>query len=266
MADFHGDIDNAKLVLFVGGNYFFAMAPLAAAFQAAYPQYRGRLFYVTIPPGLLVRAMRMHDTFTSGNMTFTIHPDVYAAGRKKVDALVSSGLLTAPAVSYVTNDLTIMIPRGNPGHIATLGDLGKPGARIVMPNPQFEGVARQIDSSLRKAGGSALARAVYTTKVANGETILTHIHHRQTPLFLMEGIGVAGVTWRSEAIFQEQAGHPLAHVDIPKASNSTAVYGAALVRTAPHAAAGRLWLAFLRSQKALTIFERYGFKPAPRAF
>ena len=45
-------------------------------------------------------------------------------------------------------------------------------------NPQWEGVARQIQISLRKTGGPALERMVYDTKVKNGETILTHIHHK----------------------------------------------------------------------------------------
>jgi hypothetical protein len=69
-------------------------------------------------------------------------------------------------------------------------------------------VARQIEASLKKAGGDALEQAVYDTKVKNGETTLTHIHHRQTPLYLMQGVAQAGVTWKSEAIFQEQAGPP----------------------------------------------------------
>jgi ABC-type molybdate transport system substrate-binding protein len=218
---------------------------------------------VTIPPGLLIKAMDDGNTFTSGNMTFTVAPDVYAAGLKKVKEQIAAGKLVAPAVPYVTNDLTIMVPKGNPGHITGLADLGKPGVRLVMPNPAWEGVARQIEASLIKAGGPALAKAVYQTKVANGETILTHIHHRQTPLFLMQGLGVAGVTWKSEAIFQEQAGHPIGHVDIPAKYNTTAVYGAALVKDAPHPEAGKLWLQFLRSPTALKIFERYGFKPAP---
>jgi molybdate transport system substrate-binding protein len=33
LADFHGDLSDPKLVLYVGGNYFFAMAPLVAAFE-----------------------------------------------------------------------------------------------------------------------------------------------------------------------------------------------------------------------------------------
>lgn len=263
MPDFHGNLDNPKLVLYVGGNYYFAMAPLVAAFQREHPEYAGRIFYVTIPPGLLAKALESRYTFTSGNMTFTARPDVFAAGAKKVQALVASGRLSAPAVSYATNTLTIMVPKGNPGHITSLRDLGRPGVRIVMPNPAFEGVVRQIKAALARAGGPALVTAVYNTKVANGQTVLTHIHHRQTPLFLMQGIGVAGVTFKSEAIFQEQSGHPIAHVDIPANQNATAVYGAALVRGSLHPRAGKDWLDFLQSPTALHIFERYGFKALP---
>ncbi len=263
MADFHGSVNDPRLVLYVGGNYYFAMAPLVKAFEAEHPELRGRIFYVTIPPGLLIKAMHDGNTFTSGNMTFTVAPDVYAAGLKKVKEQIAAGRLVAPAVPYVTNDLTIMVPKGNPGHVTSLQDLGKPGVRLVMPNPAWEGVARQIEASLRKAGGAALETMVYDTKVKKGQTILTHIHHRQTPLFLMQGLGDAGITWKSEAIFQEQAGHSISHVDIPAKYNTTAVYAAALVKDAPHPAAGKLWIEFLRSPTALKIFERYGFKPAP---
>jgi ABC-type molybdate transport system substrate-binding protein len=90
--------------------------------------------------------------------------------------------------------------------------------------------------------------------------VLTHIHHRQTPLFLMQGLADAGVTWQSEAMFQEQSGHPITHVDIPADQNTTAIYAGATVKGAAHPEAARLWLSFIHSQPALAIFERYGFK------
>ncbi|HEX4172907.1 MAG TPA: substrate-binding domain-containing protein [Acetobacteraceae bacterium] len=261
LADLHGSPADAKLVLYVGGNYYFAMAPLVRAFEAAHPEYRGRLYWETIPPGLLVRQMQAGGTISVGNMTWTATPDAYLAGLAKVNGLIDQGLLTGPAVPYVTNDLTIMVPKANPAHITGLGDLGKPGLRLAMPNPEFEGIARQIEASLKKAGGQALADAVYKTKVADGSTVLTHIHHRQTPLFLMQGRAEAGVTWQSEAVFQEQAGHPIAHVDIPASQNTTAIYAGAMVKDAAHAEAAKLWLSFIHSPQALTIFEHYGFKP-----
>jgi molybdate transport system substrate-binding protein len=49
-----------------------------------------------------------------------------------------------------------------------------------MPNPEFEGLARQIKIALTKTGGDALAKTVYDTKVKDGTATLTHIHHRQT--------------------------------------------------------------------------------------
>jgi molybdate transport system substrate-binding protein len=261
MADFHGDVSDPKLILFVGGNYYFAMAPLVQAFEAAHPEYKGRLFWETIPPGLLVQQIRAGGTITVGNMTFTVKPDAYFAGLQKVKDLIGDGMLKAPAVPYVTNTLTIMVPKANPAKITGLADLGKPNVRLAMPNPEFEGIARQIKAALVKSGGDSLASAVYDTKVKDGSTVLTQIHHRETPLFLMQNFAEAGVTWQSEAIFQEQVGHSISHVDIPPKQNVIAVYAGAVVKGAAHPEAAEDWLKFLRPPGALQIFERYGFKP-----
>jgi molybdate transport system substrate-binding protein len=261
LADFHGNVSDPKLVLYVGGNYFFAMAELVAAFEQQHPEFKGRIYWESLPPGLLEKQIEAGGTVTSGNMTWTAKPDAYFAGLKKVQGLIDRGLLTGSAVPYATNNLTIMVPAGNPGHIKGLSDLARPDLHLVMPNPAFEGVARQIETSLKKAGGDALAETVYKRKVADGSTILTHIHHRQTPLFLMQQRAQAGVTWQSEAIFQEQVGNPIGHIDIPFAQNTTAIYAGAEVKGAPHPDAARLWLSFIHSPTALSIFERYGFKP-----
>jgi ABC-type molybdate transport system substrate-binding protein len=261
LPDFHGNLHDPKLVIFVGGNYFFAMAPLVHAFEALHPELRGAIYYETLPPGILVKQMQHDGTITIGNMTWTVKPDVYAAGKLKVTELIKNNMLAGPQINYVSNDLAIMIPKGNPAKVKSLKDLGRPGIHIAMPNPAWEGVARQIKLSLVKAGGRGLEKMVYETKVQDGSTVLTHIHHRQTPLFLMLGLVEAGVTWKSEAIFQEQMGHPIAYVPIPAAENTTAVYSAAEVKGAAHPRAAQQWLDFLRSPWALKIFQRYGFKP-----
>ncbi len=261
LPDFHGDPFGASLNLFVGGNYFFAMAPLVAEFTRQHPEFAGRIYYETIPPGLLVEQIRKKGTITVGNMTWTVHADVYAGGLNRVKSVIDEGLAPGPAVPYVTNALAIMVPKGNPAHITGLADLARPGVRLVMPNPAFEGIGRQIKLSLAKAGGDALVRAVYIDKVEKGEAQLTRIHHRQSPLALMLGRADAGVTWQSEALFQEQAGNPIAHVAIPADQNVTAIYAAAVLKDAPHRAAGQMWVEFLRSPAALAIFQRYGFQP-----
>lgn len=260
LPDFHGNPINPRLSIFVGGNYFFAMAPLVKAFEKKHPELKGKVYYETIPPGLLAEQIKHGGTITVGNMTWTVHADVYAAGLRRINSSIKEGDAIGPAIPYVTNTLAIMVPKGNPAQITTLNDLGKPGVRLVMPNPAFEGVGRQIKNSLAKAGGEELVRAVYETKVKNGETLLTHIHHRQSPLYLMQGKADAGVTWQSEAIFQEQVGNPIGHVPIADNQNATGIYAVAMVKGAPHRAAGKKWIEFLKSSEAQEIFGRFGFK------
>jgi molybdate transport system substrate-binding protein len=107
LADFHGDLDAPKLVLFVGGNYFFAMAPLVRAFEADHPEFKGRIYWETLPPGLLAKQIEAGGRITVGNMTWTAKPDAYLAGLMKVRGMIEQGLLVGPAVSYVTNDVAI---------------------------------------------------------------------------------------------------------------------------------------------------------------
>lgn len=69
----------------------------------------------------------------------------------------------------------------------------------------------------------------------------------------------AGVVWKSEALFQEQVGHPISRADIPDSQNTTAIYAGAEVRGASHEQAARQWLTLIRSPAAFQIFKRYGF-------
>jgi len=259
LVDFHGSLDDPQLVLYASGNYFFAMGPLVKAFGEAFPQYRGHVYYETLPPGLLLKQMDAGGTVTSGNMTWTVKPDVFLAERAASNELVRQGRLAAPVVSFATNDLAIMVPADNPAQVTGLGDLARGGLALAMPNPEFEGVAKQIRASLVKAGGEALAESVYGEKVRGGETVLTHIHHRQTPLLIMQHLVAAGVTWKSEAIFQKMIGNPISRIDIPAKFNTTAEYSAAMVAGAPHPAAAQAWLQFIRSEQAFAAFEPYGF-------
>ena len=165
LSDFHGSIDHPDLVLYVSGNYFFAVRGVVDAFGEAYPRYRGNVYYETLPPGLLIKQMEAGGRVTSGNMTWTAKPDVFMAELSASNELVRQGKLAGPVVAFATNDLTIMVPKGNPAHVTGLADLGRAGLALAMPNPAFEGVARQIRASLVKAGGEALAEAVYGTKV-----------------------------------------------------------------------------------------------------
>ena len=259
--DLHGNPSDARLVLFIGGNQFFVLPQLIAAFEAHHPEVAGHIFYETLPPGILRRQMAANNTLTLGNLTLTAQPDVYEAGLRVLQEMQKDGRVEN-VVPYATNNLEIMVRAGNPKGIHSLNDLGRPRLRLSMPNPEWEGVANQIASSLRKAGGEELYKAVYQTKVQNGETMLTEIHHRQTPMRIMKGEADAGVTWASEVRFQESIHNPIAGVPIPDAQNTVAVYAGGVVTGAPHTHVAAQWLEFLRSPEAQTIYHRFGFQSA----
>jgi ABC-type molybdate transport system substrate-binding protein len=256
--DLHGNPEGAKLVLFIGGNQFFVLPELIAAFEAHHPELRGHIFYETLPPGVLRKQMASGDTLTLGNFTLHVQPDVYAAGAEALDEMEKQNQVETP-VHYVTNDLGIMVAKSNPKQIKSLRDLAKPDVRLAMPNQEFEGVARQIADSLRKTGGEELFRTVYQEKAKRGSTYLTEIHHRQTPMRIMKGESDAGVTWSSEIRFQEKIGNPIDGVSIPKNENATGTYAAAVVSNAPHPDAARAWVSFLTSPEAQSIYAEYGF-------
>jgi ABC-type molybdate transport system substrate-binding protein len=256
--DLHGNPCDAKLVIFIGGNQFFVLPQLITAFEAQHPALSGRIFYETLPPGILRKQMAAGNTLTLGNLTIQVEPDVYEAGARVLKEMAQAGQVKS-VVPYATNDLEIMVKAGNPKKIHSLDDLSRPGLRLSMPNPQWEGVANQIASSLKKAGGDALYESVYETKVKDGQTVLTEIHHRQTPMRIMKDEADAGVTWASEVRFQESIHNPIEGVAIPEGQNTTAIYAGGVVTGAPHPAEAAQWLEFLKSPEAQAIYHRYGF-------
>lgn len=258
--DLHGNPADARLVLFIGGNQFMVLPELIAGFEQQHPELRGHIFYETLPPGILRRQMEHGGILTLGNLTLQAHPDVYEAGARVLAEMEQKGQVEKP-VHYASNQLEIMVHAGNPNGIRSLQDLGRGDLRLSMPNPAWEGVSRQIENSLRKAGGEELVRKVMEAKVKDGTTFLTHIHHRQTPMRIISHQSDAGVTWSSEVRFQEKIGNPISGVAIPAGQNTTAIYAAGVLRNAPHAAAARAWVSYLSSAEAQAAYRKFGFGP-----
>jgi molybdate transport system substrate-binding protein len=257
--DLHGNPADAKLVLFIGGNQFFVLPQLVSGFEKLHPELAGHIYYETLPPGILRRQIAADDTLTLGNFTVRVKPDVYEAGARVLHMLEQQNQVK-DVTKYATNNLEIMVSSDNPKHIASLNDLGHPDVKLSMPNPQWEGVANQIAAALKKAGGDSLYQEVYQKKVSDGSTVLTEIHHRQTPMRIMQGKVDAGVTWASEVKFQEKIGNPITGVKIPDVQNSVAVYAGGVMVDAPHPLAAEQWLTYLKSPQAQAIYHQYGFK------
>lgn len=252
--DLFGDINDPQLVVFFAGNQFMCIDELIGAFKKAYPRYT-RVFAETLPPGILAKQIES-GSLTIGNLRITLKPDVYTAGKTRIDAMTQ---LFSDTVAYAYNKLAIMVQKGNPKRIKSLKDLGRKDVRIAMPNPEFEGIGKRIEAAYVKAGGEALKQVIMNEKVKDGSTWLTQIHHRQTPMQILYGKSDAGPVWYSEAYYQTLLQHPVELIAIPDGENIQATYMAGRLKTAPHPQAAKDFMQFLQSATAKTIYKKYGF-------
>jgi ABC-type molybdate transport system substrate-binding protein len=262
--DLHGNPLNAELIIFTGGNYFFAMKDLVDEFTLQNSALKGKVFYETLPPGIIKQQLENKNTITVGNLTLQVQPDVFQAGPDMLKELAAEGYLENEGEKIFENKLAIMVKEGNPEGISSLKDLAKDNIYLANPNPETEGITKKIRSSLVKAGGQELDHTVYEKKVNDGTAFITAIHHRQTPLMIMQGRAHAGVVWITEINYQKKINNPVDAVEIPDEHNETGAEAAALVSKGKNKQNARKWIEFLKSDKAKEIFKKHGFKvPEP---
>ena len=258
--DIHGDINDPQLVVFFAGNQYMLVNSLLAAFTRAHPEY-SHVVAFTFPPGRLVTSIERGQGILIGNMRVSLVPDILTAGKGSMMGLQEKHHWFSRTEVYAKNRLAIMVQKGNPKHITGLDSLAASDLRLCMPNPEWEGIAKHaIIPALKKAGGAALVNRVYKEKVAEGTSYLTHIHHRQTPIRIMEKKCDAGVVWYTEAYFHDRMkGHEISTVTIPDKDNKVVAYVAGQMNNAPHRAAATAFMDFLTSPEGQAIYSEYQF-------
>jgi molybdate transport system substrate-binding protein len=253
--DLYGDIENPQLVVFFAGNQFMCVDDLLAGFRRKHPEIQ-RIFLETLPPGILAKQIE-GGSLTLGNLRITTKPDVYTAGKDRIQSM--SHHFSSTHI-YAYNKLTLMVQKGNPKKMTGLKDLNNASLKISMPNPAWEGIGRQIEKAYRSVGGEALYNAVMKDKVNDGSTYLTRIHHRESPMRILYGESDVAPVWTSEVVYQKMIGHPVDEVVIPKEDNIRATYMAGQLKNAPHPKEAKLFVDFLTSEEAKSIYRKYGFE------
>lgn len=252
--DLFGDINDPQLVVFFAGNQFMCIDELIGAFKKRHPQYQ-RVFAETLPPGILAKQIAT-GSIVIGNMRITLKPDVYTAGKSRIEQTPEWFSKTQV---YAKNRLAIMVQKGNPKKVKGLKDLGRKDLRVSMPNPDFEGIGKRIEEAYVKAGGEELKEQVMKSKVADKSTYLTQIHHRQSPMRILYDQSDAAPVWYTEAYYQKMLGHPVEMIAIPETENIRSQYIAGQLKNAPHPEAAKDFMDFLVGAEAGAIYKKFGF-------
>jgi len=251
----------AELVLFVAGNQFMVMEALINAFKEEHPDIK-RIYYETLPPGLELKQILSGGAIFQGEV-IDVSPDVYASvSEKAMKRLEGAGLIShGDYTLYLHNRITLMVPEENQANIKKVTDLGRDDVRISQPNPEYEDIAFHIMDMYRDAGGDELVRRIMEEKREEGTTIMTVVHHRETPLRIVKGTVDVGPVWATEIINAKKNNLPIAEVE-PGADldqRDRINYYICQLKTARNAENARRFIEFILSEKAQGIYREHGF-------
>ena len=311
IGQFHGSPDDADLVLFMAGNQFVVMDLLVAEFKKQYPVVKN-IFYVTLPPGQLLNwiladgiELKADHSLIPEGFRFKVKPDVYTTVNKQdMDALFNAGLITR-YYTYAHNRLVYMVRAADtlagrtlsPSELYAL--LTDPTVKISEPNILTQGIERQFwqmyvelsktlyptdpaiqalnltmldPAQLANDPAHSLRRIVYHDKVIAGTTIINHIHHLETPIWLRQNLVRTGPVWATEALYQTKR---LGETDLssfeiggngldgkPLNRRTKVNYLGTIVEgkmNPEHRIAAKNWIEFLRSSAAQAILVDGGF-------
>jgi sulfate transport system substrate-binding protein len=126
-----------------------------------------------------------------------------------IDVLADHGLVPADWAKRLPNNsapfystMVFLVRKGNPQKIAQWEDLGKPGVKVIIPNPKTAGNGRYSYLSawgavIKKGGSEAQARDL-VTRIFHNVPVLDAGGRAATTTFTQRGIGDVLVTFESE--------------------------------------------------------------------
>ena len=169
--------------------------------------------------------------------------DVFAsADTKNMDKLVAGASVAADPQVFATNQLQIIVGKGNPQAVTGVADLANPDLLVVACSPEVPigGYTQQVFD----------AAGVTVTPVSLEENVKSIV----TKVTL--GEADAGVVYRTDVI---AAADKAEGVDIPADINVTAKYPIAVTKDAANATVANAFVAFVLSPDGQTILQKYGF-------
>ena len=256
-------LDSADLILFMAGNQFMVMEELIAGFQQEYPEIK-KIFYETLPPGLELKQILSGGAVYKNNI-IDVCPDIYTSvNQKGMAALENSGYISKGQYHlYLHNRLTLMVPKGNPAHVRSVYDLGKEEVRVSQPDPANEDIAFHIMDMYRQAGGDKLVQRIMEEKRAEGTTIYTIVHHRETPLRIAKNTVDVGPVWATEVAHAHSTGLAFEVVEPGEALDQRQHinYYVCKLLNAPHPQNAQKFIDYILSTPAQHIYQKYGFVP-----
>jgi molybdate transport system substrate-binding protein len=182
--------------------------------------------------------------------------DVFAsADEEKMNTALGDGLVEDPQ-DFVTNELVVIVPEGNPAGIEQLEDLAKPGLRLVLAEASVP-VARYSQEVLEKANawyGPGFAQRVLSN-IASREADVKAAANRVS-------VGDADATFVYRSDITSALEERVRVSEIPPDLNVVATYPIARTTSSSNPELAGEWVTFVSSEEGERILKEWGFEPA----
>ena len=229
----------------------FAAASLTGAFQEIGKNYE------TATPGVTVNFNFAGSQILRTQLEQGALGDVFAsADHKNMDLLISENLVAGNTYQdFVTNQLIVILPPGNPANVQDLRDLARPSLKVVLADASVPAgnYARQILSNMSK---DTIYGADFNEKVlANVVSYETDVKQVVTKVEL--GEADAGIVYTSDSI----ASPDLSTISIPENFNVIARYPIAILTSASEPKLAAAFVAYIISPAGQAVLIKWGFNP-----
>jgi molybdate transport system substrate-binding protein len=172
--------------------------------------------------------------------------DVFAAASPDApQALFKAGIVDRP-VTFATNKLVIIVPKGNPAGIHSVFDLRKPGIKLVVGTPTVPigAYTRQVLANI------GISKAVLANVVSQERDVRTIVAK------LALGVGDAGFAYVTD---QRVSSGQVSGIAIPAWAQPPVRYQIALVSKSGNKTAGQAFIKKLLGTTGRKALVKYGF-------
>ncbi|MBI3243841.1 MAG: molybdate ABC transporter substrate-binding protein [Chloroflexi bacterium] len=179
--------------------------------------------------------------------------DVFAsANQSEMDALATQSLISNSQI-FLSNELIVILPNGNPANVQTLSDLARPGLSLVLAAEDVPAgnYARQALDNLEASLGPGFKDQVLANLVSEENNV------KQVVAKIQLGEADAGIVYNSDAV----ATPNLQTLAIPAEFNVTARYPIAVMKNAPSRALAEAFVAYVLSPDGQATLKKWGFTP-----
>jgi molybdate transport system substrate-binding protein len=178
-----------------------------------------------------------------------------SADLKNPQALFDGGLAYGGPVTFASNRLAIVVPKGNPAGLASAFDLGRTGLRVVAAGDEvpITGYTTTLLQNLAaQPGAPAGLAAAYAANVVSREEDVRSLLAK-----IELGEADAGVVYLTDA----RSSDKVDTVPIPDAAQVSALYGGVVTKTSKAADAAHAFLTWLAGSAGQAKLAGFGFSP-----